>query len=114
MDELADLAILAVSMMAALLGVTQVATGEVTGLAALLVAVLGFAYLKADLDAVGTAADADEGTTAEDDPLTVLRDRYARGEIDRDEFERRLDDLLETDPVERERERDGEPVLEER
>jgi uncharacterized membrane protein len=31
-------------------------------------------------------------------PVEELRERYARGEIDRDEFERRVDDLLETDP----------------
>ena len=28
-----------------------------------------------------------------DDPETVLKRRYARGEIDRDEYQRRLDDL---------------------
>ncbi|WP_121822089.1 SHOCT domain-containing protein [Halostella salina] len=114
MDDLADLAVLAVSMVAALFGVTLVGAGEVTGLAALLVGVLGFAYLKVDLDAVGATDDAGEQAAAEDDPLTVLRDRYARGEIGRDEFERRLDDLLETDPVERERDRDEEPLLEDR
>ena len=34
------------------------------------------------------------------DPLTALRDRYARGEIDEEAFERRVDALLETDPNE--------------
>ncbi|KYH26600.1 hypothetical protein HAPAU_16990 [Halalkalicoccus paucihalophilus] len=35
-----------------------------------------------------------------DDPLSVLRERYARGEIGDEEFERRLDRLLETEPEE--------------
>ncbi|MFC6904069.1 SHOCT domain-containing protein [Halalkalicoccus tibetensis] len=44
--------------------------------------------------------------TADDDPLVVLRDRYARGEITEEEFERRLDRLLATEPDELDRERD--------
>ncbi|MFQ3294372.1 MAG: putative membrane protein [Halobacteriales archaeon] len=40
-------------------------------------------------------ADAD---TEWADPVEELRERYARGEIDREEFDRRLDNLLETDP----------------
>ncbi len=32
--------------------------------------------------------------------LTLLRQRYARDEIDQAEFERRLDDLLETETIE--------------
>ena len=34
------------------------------------------------------------------DPLETLRDRFARGEIDQEEFERRLESLLETEHVE--------------
>jgi len=41
----------------------------------------------------GATADADE------DPVEVLRDRYARGEIDEAELERRLDALLELDEL---------------
>jgi hypothetical protein len=35
-----------------------------------------------------------------EDPLATLRDRYARGEIGDEEFERRLERLLESDPDE--------------
>lgn len=34
------------------------------------------------------------------DPVTDLRDRYANGELSRQEFERRLDDLLATEDLE--------------
>lgn len=42
---------------------------------------------------------------SEDDPLETLRDRYARGEIDEETFERRLEALLETETPEGARER---------
>ena len=35
-----------------------------------------------------------------EDPMVVLRDRFARGEIDLPEFETRLEGLLRTDPNE--------------
>lgn len=40
---------------------------------------------------------ANKESTAEIDPLTTLRERYARGEISDTEFERRLDQLLDTE-----------------
>jgi uncharacterized membrane protein len=46
-----------------------------------------------DSDPVG------ESTTAEQDALETLRNRYARGEIDDEEFEQRLAALLETESV---------------
>lgn len=41
-----------------------------------------------------------------DDPVERLRDRYARGEIDETEFERRLDTLLATEDADPETARD--------
>ena len=38
-------------------------------------------------------------TTTEEDVLETLRNRYARGEIDEAEFERRLEALLETESI---------------
>lgn len=46
---------------------------------------------------------ADDGSTTEatrQDPLDALRDRYARGELDDEEFEARLERLLETEDLE--------------
>jgi hypothetical protein len=45
--------------------------------------------------------DGDSGGEGTDgtDPVDELRDRYARGEIDEAEFERRLEGLLETEDV---------------
>lgn len=40
------------------------------------------------------------------DPLSALRERYARGEIGDEEFEHRLDRLLATEPEELGRERE--------
>ncbi len=100
-DDAVDHAILAVSIVAALLGVTMLASGEVAALAALAVGAAGFAYLKADLEQVRQLVSSGEREVDQaEDALTVLRGRYARGEIDQDEFERRLDDLLETETVE--------------
>ena len=41
-----------------------------------------------------------ERTPASDDPVMKLRSRYADGELTHDEFERRLERLLETENVE--------------
>lgn len=101
-NEAVDRAILAVSVVAVLFGVTLLAAGEVFALTAIIIGVLGFAYLKTDVDQIsdwGSSQSSSE-TDPQEDALTILRERYARGEIDQDEFERRLDDLLETETVE--------------
>lgn len=101
-DGPVDLAILAVSMVAVLLGITMLAGGEITALAPIVVGILGFAYLKTDLEQVregmNSWRNSEAGETEE--ALAVLRSQYASGEIDRGEFERKLGDLLETETVE--------------
>lgn len=42
---------------------------------------------------------ADETADPERDPLTVLQERYAAGEISESEFERRLERILESDEL---------------
>ena len=49
----------------------------------------------------GYLADEDGADEATRDPLTVLQERYAAGEISESEFERRLEHILETDELAR-------------
>jgi uncharacterized membrane protein len=65
-----------------------------TPLSAVLVDALGLEEPAAE------ATESESATTATADPLETLRDRYARGEIGEEEFERRLERLLETEDVE--------------
>ncbi|MDY6818610.1 MAG: SHOCT domain-containing protein [Halobacteriales archaeon] len=71
-----------------------------------IVFVLGFAVV---LPMVGIlTGDENEPTASEatqPDPLETLRERYARGEIDEAEFERRLDRLLDTESPQAAKER---------
>jgi uncharacterized membrane protein len=93
-----------VSIIAFLFGIVQVGTGTLFGVLPILVGVVGLLYLAGGepiaewLDTRATAADATPDDSAED-ALTTLRRRYARGDIDHAEFERRLNDLLETETV---------------
>lgn len=48
-----------------------------------------------------TEESEDEQTETEADPLAELRNRYARGEIGEEEFERKLDRLMETEGMDR-------------
>lgn len=56
----------------------------------------GLAVFKDSAMAAGSSAE-DTAERLERDPLSVLRERYARGELTDEEFERRLDRLLETE-----------------
>ncbi|RDI71713.1 SHOCT domain-containing protein [Halopelagius longus] len=56
-------------------------------------------------DAAERTADEDEGDTEFDDALARIRDRYARGELSEEQFERKLELLLETETPEDARER---------
>jgi len=93
-----------------------VAPGQIPGMIAIsgliialpLTAILGdrLPYVASEDDAESTAtepvtANGDTGTTDTEDDHAVakLRDRYARGEIDEAEFERRLDQLLATEDL---------------
>lgn len=54
----------------------------------------------------------DSEERSSEDPVEALRERYARGEIDEAELERRLDALLETEDVDRDDERGIERAVE--
>jgi len=81
-------------------GISIMILSEVVGFEAL--GAIGVVVLLAGIfldEPIATLLEPDDGDDTEtSDPVEELRERYARGEIDRDEFERRLDDLLETDP----------------
>lgn len=47
-----------------------------------------------------TGADRETAVDTDDDPLTTLKNRYAAGEVSDEEFERRVDRLIELDEVE--------------
>jgi len=72
-----------------------------------LVAILGDS-----LPFVAIGGEAAESSVADDatDPVERLQSRYARGEPSDEEFERRLERLVETESVEASR--TGEPVFE--
>ena len=53
----------------------------------------GITLLLALIWAVARAAGASRTGPREESPETILKRRYARGEVDRDEYERRLTDL---------------------
>ena len=57
-------------------------------------------------EAANSVSNAAEVETDADDPLERLRERYAAGEIDEAEFERRLDALIETEDADPETARD--------
>jgi len=70
------------------------------------------ALLGEDLPLVAepNSEDADVTATA-DDPVELLRERYARGELSKEEFEARLDRLLETEDLSADRSVDVEREL---
>jgi putative membrane protein len=55
--------------------------------------IIGLGILVLLIWAVVRAAGASTSARGEDSPETILKRRYSRGEIDRDEYERRLGDL---------------------
>ena len=112
-----------------LVGVVAILTFGLTSIAAILggvgsivaaLFVTGFflvipmvALLGEDLPLVA-ASDGDEGADEplhDDDPVEVLRERYARGELSQEEFESRLDRLLETEDLATEQSADREREL---
>ena len=62
------------------------------GFGGLLPAAVGLARYYEESETSDTGESA-----ASDDPVEALKNRYARSEIDEAEFERRLDDLLDSD-----------------
>ena len=51
------------------------------------------------VEAAGPGGEPASSTATTEDPLATLRERYATGEIGEEEFERKLDRLLETEEL---------------
>ncbi len=66
--------------------------GGLGGLLVLVLLVVGGVYLFRALDHKAATRNHTQ-RTAEDGALQLLRERYARGEIDHDEYQRRKEDL---------------------
>ncbi|MBO4248695.1 SHOCT domain-containing protein [Halomicrobium sp. IBSBa] len=108
-------------------GVVAILTFGLTSLVAVLgapgsmiaaLSILGFVLLLPLIALLGSdfplvaAEDAEDGREVEaslddTDPVEVLRERYARGELSEEEFESRLDRLLATEDVTTERSVEG-------
>ena len=115
-NDVVDLAILAISITVALLGVRGLVAGEVFAFAVLLIGILGFVYLKTGFEQIGEqdGSQANSDTATEEDALTVLRERYAHGEIDQEGFEQRLNNLLEAETIEQVEQRQEKTPIRER
>jgi uncharacterized membrane protein len=62
--------------------------------------VIGWFLLVPVLAILGdTLSSETDGSATEDDPLELLRERYAKGEISESEFERQVEQLLATEDV---------------
>lgn len=93
--------IISVSLGGVLLGVFQLAEGESIGTIPLVLGCVGcglFLYRSRNSLYQEIQKRIKSATTiSEDDPQAVLRERYARGDIDSEEFNRRLQELQTSD-----------------
>lgn len=94
--------ILGSSLGAVALGGFQLANGEMSGLISLAVGVCGITFIGfhpewSDQRAMGKERLREYLISSDSDPISVLSDQYARGEIDDVEFDRRLRRLRTAD-----------------
>lgn len=64
--------------------------------------VVGFVVVLPLVALVFDTDDADGAAPERDDPLLILRERYARGELTDEQFERKVDRLIETEELDAE------------
>jgi hypothetical protein len=79
--------------------------------AGLLVAGLVFLGAAASESIGSEASEADQEATSEREPLVMLKERYARGELSEEEFEHRVTKLLDVDEI-AESNSEAEPIAE--
>lgn len=66
--------------------------------------IIYYGFLGAGLKSLRNISDSVSSEESEQDPLDVLRDRYARGELSDEEFERKTEQLVGTETREKIRE----------
>jgi uncharacterized membrane protein len=97
--------IVLISSLELIIGVGSLISGYPLGVIPLLIGVGSVIYLDREWPTEwGNDGDAQQTQPSQETPidnaLAVIRDRYARGEIELAEFERQLDHLLETETLE--------------
>lgn len=101
-QKMIDRMILLISTLAFFLGVVMLTTGQAVALAPLFIGVLGFVSLKIDegkaANVIGSPTDS--SVDEDQEALDALRSRYAHGELTKEQFEQKLEHLLETDTLE--------------
>ncbi|MFQ3294371.1 MAG: putative membrane protein [Halobacteriales archaeon] len=82
-------------------GVANLEAVIAVGFAVLLVGILFEDAIERAIEPPDADRAGDSAEGAENERIEALRDRYARGEIDHEEFERRIERRLETESSER-------------
>lgn len=85
-----------------MVAIDETTLGLIFAVIAVISTVVYYGILGAGVKSLRGVNKALSSSESEQDPLEVLRDRYARGELSDEEFERKTERLMDTAPGERE------------
>jgi len=85
-----------------MVAIDETTLGLIFAIIAVISTVVYYGILGAGVKSLWGVNKALSSTESEQDPLDVLRDRYARGELSDEEFERKTERLMDTEPRDRE------------
>jgi uncharacterized membrane protein len=86
--------------------INETTLGLVFAIVGVISTIIYYGFLGAGLKSLRNISDSVSSEEAEQDPLDVLRDRYARGELSDEEFERKTEQLIGTETREKIREKE--------